>query len=341
MRDSHQVNAPETPEAPVLASALCAPDTAEAQDATSTADAPGRIGAQDTTSTAGAAGARMSVGVLGAGRMGLPIIGHLARHGFPTTVYDPDQAKRPPVEATGARFTDAAAKIAHTCAVVLVCVGYEEQVTGLLAGEPGSGTGQTGEPAGGTGLLSRMKPDTTVAVLSTISPERMVALAEQAAAFGVHVVDATVCRGGDAADRGDLLSFAGGPAAVVERIMPVLRAYSADVVHTGEVGTAQAAKAVNNLILWACLVADHEGLALAARYGVDLEALRAALLTSSSANTALRNWGRQTMAWAEDDMRIVADMAARAGLCLPQAGVNREICRALKPRRYQLEAYGR
>jgi 3-hydroxyisobutyrate dehydrogenase len=371
VRDSHQANAPETPQASVLASALGAPDRIDAQDTTGTASAPHTTDTHDATGAAhvpgtavgaGTAGGQVRVGVLGAGRMGLPIIGHLARHGFPTTVYDPDQAKRPAVEATGARFTDAAVKIAETCAVVLVCVGYEEQVTGLLTGEPGGGTGQTGrlisEPASGTGqtgrlagepatgagrigLLSRMKPDTTVAVLSTISPERMVALAGQAAGFGVHVVDATVCRGGDAADRGDLLSFAGGPAAVVERITPVLRAYSADVVHTGDVGTAQAAKAVNNLILWACLVADHEGLALAAHYGVDLEALRAALLTSSSANTALRNWGRQTMAWAEDDMRIVADMAVRAGVSLPQAGVNREICRALKPRRYQLEAYGR
>jgi hypothetical protein len=47
------------------------------------------------------------------------------------------------------------------------------------------------------------------------------------------------------------------------------------------------------------------------------------------------------MAWAEDDMAIVAEMAAEAGIALPQAGVNREICRALKPRRHKLEMYGR
>ena len=47
------------------------------------------------------------------------------------------------------------------------------------------------------------------------------------------------------------------------------------------------------------------------------------------------------VAWAEDDMAIVGDMAALAGLALPQAGLNREICRALKPKRYQLEKYGR
>jgi 3-hydroxyisobutyrate dehydrogenase-like beta-hydroxyacid dehydrogenase len=106
------------------------------------------------------------------------------------------------------------------------------------------------------------------------------------------------------------------------------------------VGSAQVAKAVNNLILWACLVADHEGLALAKRYGVDVEKLRGALLMSSATNDALEKWGRQTMAWAEDDMAIVAAMAAKRGIALPQAAVTRDICRALKPRRYKLDDYG-
>ena len=126
---------------------------------------------------------------------------------------------------------------------------------------------------------------------------------------------------------------------MVERLTPVLKAYSSDVVHTGDVGSAQVAKAVNNLIMWACLVADHEGLALAQRYGLDVEMLRRALGMSSAANSALEKWGTQTMAWAEDDMSIVARMAADCGLALPQAGLTREICRALKPRRFRLDKY--
>jgi 3-hydroxyisobutyrate dehydrogenase-like beta-hydroxyacid dehydrogenase len=274
----------------------------------------------------GAEPSRDVVGVLGAGRMGRPIIGHLVRAGFPTLVFDPNGDTRSAVEERGARFTADPGLIAAECPVVLVCVGYEEQVRALMTGE--------------AALLERMQPGTVVAVLSTISPGQMTSLAKEATPFGVHLIDAPVCRGGGAADRGELLSFAGGPADVVEQVTPVLRAYSSDVVRTGDVGTGQVAKAVNNMILWACLVADHEALALATHYGVDLEALRAALLTSSSANAALANWGQQTMAWAEDDMHIVAGMAAEAGLALPQSGVNREICRALKPRRYQLDRYG-
>ena len=46
-------------------------------------------------------------------------------------------------------------------------------------------------------------------------------------------------------------------------LLSVLSAYSSDIVHTGEAGSAQIAKAANNLIVWTRLVADHEALALA------------------------------------------------------------------------------
>jgi 3-hydroxyisobutyrate dehydrogenase len=261
-----------------------------------------------------------TVGVIGAGRMGLPIIGHLARKGFATWASDVDAAKKLLVEAKKARWAPDAAALARECSAILVCVGFDRELQALF---------------------QQLKPkkDAIVAVLSTVHPRTVQELAAQAEGF--HVVDSTVCRGGRAADEGTLLSFVGGPKAVVERLTPVLRAYSTDVVHAGDVGSAQVAKAANNLILWACLVADHEGLALAKKFGLDPEMLRKALALSSAANDALAKWGTQTMAWAEDDMAIVAEMAAECGIALPQAGLNRELCRALKPRRYKLDEYGR
>jgi 3-hydroxyisobutyrate dehydrogenase-like beta-hydroxyacid dehydrogenase len=262
-----------------------------------------------------------TVGVIGAGRMGLPIIGHLARKGFRTLATDLDPSKKSSVESMKAIWAASAGALARESDVILVCVGFDHEVRKLLEENREALRGKI------------------VVILSTIHPKTVKALTESNKSF--HVIDSTVCRGGDAADKGTLLSFVGGPREVVERITPVLKAYSADVVHTGGAGSAQVAKAVNNLILWACLVADHEGLALAQRYGVDIEMLRHALGMSSAANSALEKWGTQTMAWAEDDMAIVAEMAAECGLALPQAGVTREICRALKPRRHKLDEYGR
>ena len=271
---------------------------------------------------------QLTVGLIGAGRMGTPIVGHLVRKGFATSASDANAARESVVRDLGATWVADNAVLAAQSDVILVCVGFDSQVRALLA-------------AGGP--LRAARPGTIVAILSTIRPETVQELAAAMAAdgTGLQVVDSTVCRGGMAADTGTLLSFVGGPAAVVERLTPVLRAYSSDVVHTGGVGTAQVAKAANNLILWACLVADHEALALAQHYGMDIDVLRQALMMSSAENHALEVWGKQSMAWAEDDMVIVGEMAATAGLSLPQAGLNREICRALKPKRYQLDKYGR
>ena len=253
--------------------------------------------------------------------MGLPIIGHLVRRGFRTIATDVNASKKSSVENLRATWASDAAALARLSDIVLVCVGFDHEVRELLEKN------------------REALKEKIVAILSTILPKTVQDLAKANPHFAV--IDSTVCRGGDAADKGTLLSFVGGPPDVVQRITPVLKAYSSDVVHTGEVGSAQVAKAVNNLIMWACLVADHEGLALAQRYGLDVEMLRRALGMSSAANSALEKWGTQTMAWAEDDMAIVAQMAADCGLALPQARLTREICRVLKPRRFQLDQYGK
>jgi 3-hydroxyisobutyrate dehydrogenase len=266
-----------------------------------------------------------TVAIIGAGRMGMPIIGHLKRAGFEVLVSERDRARHADIAARGGACVELA-ELARRAQAILVCVGYDSEVRDLLNADGG--------------LLASAQRGTIIAVLSTIHPKSMQEFAAQAAPFGIHVVDSTVCRGGRAADDGTLLSFVAGEAAVVERLTPVLRAYSSDVVHSGGVGTAQVAKAANNLILWACLVANHEALALAQRYEVDVDALRAALLTSSATNGALANWGKQSMAWAQDDMEIVAGMAHDCGIALPQAALVQDICRELKPRRYDLGRYG-
>lgn len=268
--------------------------------------------------------AKPKVGFIGAGRMGQPMIGHVAKKGFEVAVYDIDPAKRSIVESKGARWVDLPA-LAKACEIVLICVGYDRELRELLA------------PDGPLGGLAK---DSIVAVLSTVHPKTIVELAAMAAKRGVHVVDSTVCRGGKAADEGTLLSFVGGEAAVVERLKPVIGCYSKDIAHTGAAGTAQVAKAANNMVMWSCLIANHEALALAQRYGMDAERLRETLLMSSADNYVLRNWKMNTMAWAEDDMAIVQAMAADKGIGLAQAGLNREICRTLKPKRFKLDEYG-
>jgi len=276
------------------------------------------------TNTTTAAAIR-TVGVIGAGRMGQPIIGHVARKGFTVAVHDIDEGKREAVAKLGAAWAESPMALGRARDAILVCVGYDQELRQLMSAD---------------GLLRDLARGTIVAVLSTVNPRTVQELAEDAAASGVHVVDSTVCRGARAADEGTLLSFVGGEADVVKRLKPVLACYSTDIIHTGGVGTAQVAKAANNLVMWSCLIADHEALALAKRFGMDVDVLREALVKSSAGNYVLRHWGTNTMAWAEDDMDIALRMAGQVGIGLPQAGLNRELCRTLKPKRFRLDEYG-
>jgi 3-hydroxyisobutyrate dehydrogenase-like beta-hydroxyacid dehydrogenase len=265
------------------------------------------------------------IGMIGAGRMGQPMIGHVAKKGFEISAYDIDPGKRAAVEGKGGRWQPDLAALAKSSEVVLICVGYDRELRDLLSDNGG---------------LKDLAPGTIVAVLSTVNPTTIVELAAEGAQRGIHVVDSPVCRGGKAADEGTLLSFVGGDAEIVSRLTPVLSSYSTDIVHTGPAGTGQVAKAANNMIMWSCLIANHEALALARRFGMDVEKLREALELSSADNYVLRNWGANTMAWAEDDMEIVQRMASERGIALPQAGLNRELCRSLKPKRFKLDEYG-
>jgi 3-hydroxyisobutyrate dehydrogenase len=266
------------------------------------------------------------VGVIGAGRMGLPIIRHLAAKGFDVAVHDIDAGKRAQVAQNGAQWSHDISALAAFSDVILICVGFDSELRQLISQQ---------------GILQYVRKDTVVALLSTVRPGTVQELAAIGAAAGVAILDATVCRGPRAADSGTLLSFVGGDESAFQRIKPVLSAYSTDIVYTGKAGSAQVAKAANNLILWACLVADHEALALADSYGLDVGMLRQALMISTADNDVLKHWGSNEMAWADDDLEIIGAMAGEQGIELRQTDATREICRTLRPRRYRLNEYGR
>jgi 3-hydroxyisobutyrate dehydrogenase len=285
-----------------------------------------RPGSAPTQDPGGAdpAPAIRTVGLIGAGRIGQPIIGHLVGKGFEVVAHDADAGKRAAVEQRRATWADDLPEIARRAEAVLICVGYDRELRDLIA----------------NGLVGQLRTGTVVGVLSTVNPVTVQELDQLARRTGVLVVDATMCRGGRAADAGTMLSFVAGDPDAVERLTPVVAAYSTDIVYTGAVGTAQAAKAANNLLMWACLIANHEALALARRFGVDEALLREALLKTGAENGVLRNWGASTMAWADDDLEIIQAMARQARIALPQADLNRELCRQVKPDKFRLDKYG-
>ena len=139
------------------------------------------------------------------------------------------------------------------------------------------------------------------------------------------MLDAPICRGQRAADAGTMLTLCGGKPEVFERGKPIYGAFCKDIVLLGDVGAGQFGKAMNNFLLWVNGVALIEAGRLSEANGIDLVKLREALLISSGASDALKNWENVSFLWALKDMQIVAKMADKAGLSMPIAGAIKEL----------------
>jgi len=251
------------------------------------------------------------VGIVGAGRMGLAMLGHLVRRGYSVAACDISGAQTEKARALGAEIAATPAELGRMAGFVIIGVGYDEEVNDVVMGPDG--------------VLATLSAGAVVAVCSTVAPSTVKAIDRAAAAKGIAVLDAPICRGRFAADAGTLLALLGGPEAVVERARPVFSCFCSDIAHLGEVGHGQVGKAMNNFLLWVNGVALIEAGRLAASTGIDLARLRDALLISSGNSAALQDWEMITFTWALKDMQIVSAMADEAGLSLPVAGVIREL----------------
>jgi len=264
------------------------------------------------------------VGLIGLGKMGLPMARHLATKGFAVTGFDVNPQAIAVARKIGVKVVKSPAQVAAVSDLVIIIVGFDSEVKQVLFGAKG--------------ILEGARPGLTVAIASTISPSLMAELPERAARARkkVSFVDAPLCRGEPAAEAGELLLLGGGDEAAFERCRPAFETFANSIHHLGALGAGQVGKMVNNLILWACISANDEGLKLARTLGVEQEPLRLALLQSSARNWALEMHNVDLpMPWAEKDMSLVLQEADDARVSLPLCGVLKEVIKGIKVERKQ------
>jgi 3-hydroxyisobutyrate dehydrogenase len=251
------------------------------------------------------------IGIVGVGRMGQAMARHLIKNGYAVLAQDIESKALEAVRALGGETAKTPAEVGRQCKFVIVAVGYDEEATAVMLG-PG-------------GLLETMGAGCVIGVSSTCTPDHVKMLAEKAAARGVEVLDAPICRGQMAADTGTMLILCGGKPEVFERGKPIYSTFGKDYVLLGDIGAGQFGKAMNNFLLWVNGIALIEAGRLSEANGMDLVKLREALLISSGASDALKNWENVSFLWALKDMQIVSRMADKAGLAMPIAGAIKEM----------------
>ncbi|MEU0248545.1 L-threonate dehydrogenase [Streptomyces sp. NPDC006235] len=215
--------------------------------------------------------ARVRVGVVGLGAMGLGMARSLRNAGYDVGVHD----LRPGVSAAFARDGGTAfASCGQLAAEVDVLVGVvvnAEQVESVLFGADGA--------------AGRLRPGSVFVMCSTVDPGWSARLEGRLAESGVLYLDAPVSGGAARAAAGELTMMTSGSAAAYALADPVLEAMSSTVYRLGDrAGLGSKVKIVNQLLAGVHIAAAAEAMALGIRSGVPAEALYE-VVTHSAGNS--------------------------------------------------------
>jgi 3-hydroxyisobutyrate dehydrogenase len=206
--------------------------------------------------------------------MGLPVALRLADAGWDLVVHD--VRPEPVLALPTAKAVDTPAALAGASDVILIWVVDDDQVRSIIGGPDG--------------IAAALRPGATVALHSSVLPATAIAAAGQIATAGGRLVDAPVSGARPAAERGTLTVMAGGEAEDVAALRDVFGAYASTVLHLGAVGTGQAMKLVNNVMLHMNHLVAIEAINLGTALGLDEAAMVATVNVSTGRSWATENW---------------------------------------------------
>jgi 3-hydroxyisobutyrate dehydrogenase len=222
------------------------------------------------------------VAFIGLGTMGFPMASCLVRAGHVVTVVPHrSTAASDALKRDGARVAGSPAEAARDAEVVVTMLPTVAHVREVVLGEQGAAAGA---------------PEGALFVdMSTIGPSAARSVSQKLENRGLGFVDAPVSGGPAKAGAGTLTIMAGGSETHLAQARSVLAAMAQQVFHVGSVGAGQTAKACNNLLVAACMLANSEALALGASAGIDPTDLQEIIRASSGTNWQLENIVPQTI----------------------------------------------
>ncbi len=197
----------------------------------------------------------LKIGYIGLGLMGKSIAHNLLKAGFPLVVHNRSQAAVEELAALGAVKAGSPAEAAAQVDVIFTNLPDTPDVEKVVLGDQGILEGAH------TGLIYVDN--------STIKPGAARRIAAELKLREVAALDAPVSGGDIGARNGTLTIMVGGEAQALEKVMPAFLAMGKTVTHVGEAGAGQVAKAANQIMVAAQMVAMGELLVFAKKAGVD------------------------------------------------------------------------
>ena len=217
-----------------------------------------------------------TIGFIGLGNMGGPMAGNLLKAQHRISGYDVAETAVAALSEKGGHAASGVAEAAAAGEIVVTMLPAGPQVREVYLGPDG--------------VLAHAPPGALLIDCSTIDVETARAVAAEAAARGLQMLDAPVSGGTIGAEAGTLTFMVGGEAEAFARAEPILRAMGRTIIHAGPSGSGQAAKICNNMMLAASMIGVCEGFALAEKLGLSAQMLFDICSKSTSQCWAMTNY---------------------------------------------------
>ena len=267
----------------------------------------------------------LKIGYIGLGLMGSSIARNILKAGFPLTVHNRSRAVVDELTSEGAKPAFSPAEVASQVEVVFTNLPDTPDVEKVTLGEQG--------------IIEGAHPGLIWVDNSTIKPAAARAIAVKLAERQVLSLDAPVSGGDIGAREATLTIMAGGPAEALAKVMPVFMAMGKSVTHVGDAGAGQVAKAANQIMVAAQMVAMGELLIFAQKAGVDPRQVVKAIKGGAAQCWALdvkpqrlfagnRMPGFKAYMQAKD-LNIILETAREYGIPLPVTAENAQLFNAM------------
>lgn len=264
---------------------------------------------------------KLRVGYIGLGLMGKSMARNILRAGFPLVVHNRSRAAVDELVSEGAKAASNPADVAAQVDLVFTNLPDSPDVEEVVLGDNGIVDGAS------SGLVFIDN--------STIKPATARHIAVVLAEKGVSSLDAPVSGGDIGARDGTLAIMVGGPSEAFERVLPVFRVIGKTITHVGDSGAGQIAKAANQIMVAAQMVAMGELLIFAQKAGADPRKIIDAIRGGAAQCWTLdvkpqrlfdgnRKPGFKAYMQAKD-LGIVMDTARQYGIPLPAAAVHTQL----------------
>lgn len=256
------------------------------------------------------------IGFIGLGIMGKPMAINLLRAGYSVSVYARrTEVAEPLIEAGATTYSSPKELAASGVNVIITMVPATADVEDVLNGKKG--------------IIHSVKPGCIVIDMSTISASATQRFAAQLEKKQVEMLDAPVSGGEKGAIDGSLSIMVGGKAEILKKVRPILEKLGKQIVHIGDHGAGQIAKACNQIIIAETIMAVSEAFTLAKASGIDPAKVREALLGGFAYSRVLEIHGQRMLdsdykpgfksVLHRKDMHLALEQAHQVGIDLPCA----------------------